>query len=184
MRLPENTDTRRKVSVFKANQIKDSGAEYVCSPCVVCVLTLQDTCTTYDLAKQPGDRMSIMLFEVVYDAMVKALVKRGELDRIRIPIAFEGKSEEYIATHSVAGKMYKLLQNKEMATRILNWLEQDDVVKRYAKVNPGVNEQLDRFREMVNAETLDYCQPRKKPLTKPIMVDLLSDSADVEAVVQ
>jgi Fe-S oxidoreductase len=170
MRLPENTDTRRKVSVFKANQIQNSGAEYVCSPCVVCVLTLEDICQSYNLAKQPGERMSIMLFEVIYDAMVKALLKRGELDRIRMPIAFAGQSDEYIANHSVAGKMYKLLQNKEIATRILVWLEQDDVVKRYAKVNPGVLEQLAKFKDMVNNENMEHCKPRQKPLTKPIMI--------------
>lgn len=175
MRLPENTDTRRKVSVFKANQIENSGADFVCSPCVVCVLTLEDVCQSYSLHQEHQDRMSIMLFEVVYDAMIKALAKRGELERIRNPISFEGKSKEYIAEHSVSGKMFMLLQNKQIATGILHWLENDDVVKRYAKVNPMVNEQLQRFRDMVNAETLEMCTPRKKPLLKPIMVQ------DVEA---
>ncbi len=176
MRLPENTETRRKVSVFKANQIENSGAEYVCSPCVVCILSLEDTCQFYNLAKQPGERMAIMLFEVVYDAMVKALLKRGELDRIRTPVAFVGQSDEYIAEHSVAGKMYKLLQNKEIATRILAWLEQDDVVKRYAKVNPGVLEQMQKFNDMVNSESMEHCKPRQKPLTKPIMANELNGS--------
>jgi len=171
MRLPENTETRRKVSVFKANQIEQSGADYVCSPCVVCVLTLDDICKTYDLTKEPVERMSIMLFEVVYDAMVKALAKRGELDRIREPVSFRGKSKEYIAEHSVAGKMYKLLQNREIASKILLWLENDDVVKRYSNVNPGVVEQMERFRGMINAEVLEYCTPRKKPLVKPILVN-------------
>jgi Fe-S oxidoreductase len=168
MRLPENTETRRKISSLKANQIKNTEAEYVCSPCVVCILSLEDTCQHYGLAKQPGERMAIMLFEVVYDAMVKALEKRGELDRVRRPSVFEDKSEEFIAEHSVAGKMSKLLHNKEMANRILNWLEQDDVVKRYAQTNPAVWTQMDKFREIVNAEMLDLCVPMKKPLTKPI----------------
>ncbi len=174
MRLPENTETRRKVSVFKANQIKDTGADYVCSPCVVCILSLEDTCQFYDLPKVPGERMAIMLFEIVYDAMVKALEKRGELDKIRTPSVFEGKSDEYLAKHSVSGKMSQLLQNKEMATRILEWLEQDDVVKRYMKVNPAVSHQLDKFREILASDTLHLCLPRKKPLTKPITYSVVN----------
>jgi Fe-S oxidoreductase len=46
MRLPENTELRRKISVLKANQIRVTGAEYVTSPCVVCTLSLEDTCHT------------------------------------------------------------------------------------------------------------------------------------------
>jgi Fe-S oxidoreductase len=172
MRLPENTELRRKISSIKANQIKNSGAEYVCSPCVVCILSLEDTCQTYGLAKEPGERMAIMLFEVVYDAMVKALEKRGELDRIRTPASFEGKSDEYIAQHSVAGKMSQLLHNRAMATRILEWLEQDDVVQRYAKANPAVWDQMAKFREILNSNDRVLCIPRKKPLTKPIMLEV------------
>lgn len=168
MRLPENTELRRKVSVLKANQIKNTGAEYVTSPCVVCVLTLEDTCQTYQL-RQDGERMAIMLFEIIYDAMVAALEKRGEIERICKPGNFEGKDEEYLFEHSVSGKMMQMLQDKELATRVLDWLEQDDVVKRYAKVNPTVWAQLQKFRDMVNAEVLELCVPTKKPLIKPIM---------------
>ncbi len=125
MRLPENTETRRKISSIKANQIQDTDAEYVCSPCVVCVLSLEDTCQTYNLPKQKGERMAIMLFEVVYDAMVKALDARGELNRIRQPANFIGKDEAYIAEHSIAGRMTKLLHSdRELATQVLDWLEQ------------------------------------------------------------
>jgi Fe-S oxidoreductase len=168
LRLPENGETRRKISSIKANQIKDSKAEYVTTPCVVCALTLEDTCQTYSLNKE-GERMSIMLFEVVYDAMVKGLEKRGELERIRMPAHFEGKSEEYIAAHSVAGKMSQLLHDRETAEQVLTWLENDDVVKRYGKVNPDVWTQLAKFREIMDSEVLELCIPRKKPLTKPIM---------------
>lgn len=170
MRLPENTETRRKISSIKANQIQNSGAEYVCSPCVVCVLTLEDVCQTYELPAEPGERMAIMLFEIIYDALVKALEKRGELERLRHPSVFAGKDQAYIAEHSVAGKMSKLLQNKGQAREVLEWLEQDDVVKRYAKVNPGVVQQLAKFREIMESDTLDLCVPMEKPLIKPIMV--------------
>lgn len=167
-RLPENTETRRKISSIKANQIKDTGAEYVTTPCVVCVIALEDVCQTYQLNKE-GERMSIMLFEVVYDAMVQALEKRGELDRIRMPAHFAGKSDEYVAEHSVAGNMSKLLRDRETAKRVLDWLETDDVVHRYAKVNPDVLTQLENFRLMVESEVLELCIPRSKPLVKPIM---------------
>lgn len=170
MRLPENTETRRKISSIKANQIADSGADYVCTPCVVCALTLEDTCQTYQLNKNGGDRMSLLLFEVVYDAMVKALDARGELERMRTPANFVGKSDEYLAEHSVAGKMSQLLHNKELAASILEWLENDDVVKRYAKVNPDVWTQMEKFREIVKSDVLELCVPRQKPLVKPVMV--------------
>lgn len=172
MRLPENTETRRKISSIKANQISDSGADYVCTPCVVCALTLEDTCKTYELHKdENSDRMAILLFEVVYDAMVKALSKLDQLDRMRMPVNFEGKSEEYIVEHSVAGKMSQLLHDKETANRVLDWLEQDEVVNRYATVNPSVWEQFNKFREIANSDVLDLCIPRKKPLVKPVTVD-------------
>jgi Fe-S oxidoreductase len=148
MRLPENTDLRRKVSVIKANQIRNTGAANVTTPCVVCMLTLEDTCQTYGLSA--GDqRMSLMLFEIVYEAMEKALAKRGELHRMHLPLALQGKDEAYFAHHSTSGVMAALMQAPD-ALDILDWLEQDDVVKRQAQTNPAVLVHLERLREMAD----------------------------------
>lgn len=152
MRLPENTQTRRQVSVLKANQIRDTSAAQVTTPCVVCMLTLEDTCQTYGLT-QPGKRMSFMLFELIYEAMAKALAKRGECDRIRIPFALKGKDEDFFTHHSVAGIMTALMHTPE-AESILAWLEQDDVVKRHASQHPEVMEQLALFKEMARESRL------------------------------
>jgi Fe-S oxidoreductase len=170
LRLPSNADTRRQISSLKANQIEQTEAEYVVSPCVVCVLTLEDTCQHYKLHPEGNERMAIMLFEVVYDAMVKALDKRGELDRMRFPAIFDGKDDDYLREHSVAGKMSQLLHNREVAEGVLNWLENDDVVKRYKKVNPAVQDQLNKFREILESDVLELCMPRQKPLLKPLRV--------------
>lgn len=148
MRLPENAPLRRQVSSLKANQIKNTGAENVTTPCVVCMLTLEDTCQFYELGR-PGERMASMLFEVVYDAMVKALTTRGELDRIRMPIELQDRDEDFFVHHSTSGVMMALLQDPD-AHEILDWLEQDDVVKRHAQKFPEVWEQLARFREIAH----------------------------------
>jgi Fe-S oxidoreductase len=152
MRLPENTETRRAASVIKANQIRSTGAEQVTTPCVVCMLSLEDTCQTYNLGA-PGERTATMLFEVLYEAMEKAFVQRGELDRFQTPLELQGKDATFYAQHSVAGVMTALMETPE-AHAILDWLEQDDVVKRHAKAHPEILEQLTRFRAMSETLTL------------------------------
>jgi len=144
MRLPENAELRRKISIIKANQIKKTGAENVTTPCVVCMLTLEDTCQTYELGPQ-GERMASMLFEIVYEAMEKALAKRGELDRERLPAGLIGSDPDYFNHHSVSGIMAAMMQDPD-AESVLEWLEQDPVVQRHAKVNPRVWEQLESFK--------------------------------------
>jgi Fe-S oxidoreductase len=156
LRLPENTELRRTASVIKANQIRNTGAEQVTTPCVVCMLSLEDTCQTYNLGT-PGERKASMLFEVVYEAMEKAFVKRGELDRFRMPLELKGKDEEFYAQHSVSGVMTALMADSE-AREILEWLEQDPVVQRYAKQHPEILEQLERFKEM--SDMTIWMEPR------------------------
>jgi hypothetical protein len=49
--------------------------------------------------------------------------------------------------------MTALMETPE-AHAILDWLEQDDVVKRHAKAHPEILEQLTRFRAMSETLTL------------------------------
>lgn len=146
MRLPENTNLRRKISVLKANQIRATGAEYVTSPCVVCTLSLEDTCQTYNLSPT-GERMALVLFEVIYAAMEPALAKRGELDRMRVPAELRNRDREFFFEHSLEGQMAKLMQQPDFPA-LLDWLEKDDIVKRFSKDHPQVYEQLRALCEM------------------------------------
>ncbi|MCS6940709.1 MAG: (Fe-S)-binding protein [Roseiflexaceae bacterium] len=146
MRLPENTDLRRKISVLKANQIRATGAEYVTSPCVVCMLSLEDTCRTYGLA-QPGERMALVLFEVVYEAMEPALAKRGELDRMYVPAELRNRDPDFFLEHSIEGRMAALMQMPEFPA-LLDWLERDEIVQRFAKDHPQVHDHLRALRDM------------------------------------
>lgn len=160
MRLPENAELRRKISFIKANQIKNTGAENVTTPCVVCMLTLEDTCQTYELGPK-GERMATMLFEVVYEAMEKALASRGELDRVRMPINLTGSDPVYFNQHSVSGIMAAMMQDPD-AGSLLEWLEHDPVVERQAKVNPRVWEQLEAFKVLAReARVLEMPAKRK-----------------------
>ncbi|WP_299756916.1 (Fe-S)-binding protein [uncultured Chloroflexus sp.] len=146
MRLPENTNLRRKISVLKANQIRATSADYVTSPCVVCTLSLEDTCQTYNLSPT-GERMALVLFEVVYAAMEPALAKRGELDRMRVPAELRNRDREFFIEHSIEGQMATLMQQPDFPA-LLDWLEKDDIVKRFSKDHPQVYEQLRALREM------------------------------------
>ncbi len=146
MRLPENTNVRRQISVLKANQIRATGAEFVTSPCVVCTLSLEDTCQTYALTK-PGERMALVLFEVVYAAMEPALAKRGELDRMLIPAELRNRDHHFYRAHSLEGWLAALSQTPEFP-ELIDWLERDDIVKRFGKDHPAVYDLLRAWRDM------------------------------------
>jgi hypothetical protein len=103
MRLPEQTELRRKISRLKANQIADTGAELVTTPCAVCYLGMKDITEHYKQAT-PQKRKARMFFEIVYDAMMKALEKRGETDRIRLPAALKRLGDK-ANTCSLSGMM-------------------------------------------------------------------------------
>lgn len=157
MRLPENTGLRREVSVLKANQIARTGAEMVTTPCVVCMLSLDDTCKTYNLG-QPGERMATMLFEVVYDAMYQALERRGELDRMYLPAELADRPDDFCRRHSLNARMVDLLRSETAAT-LLEWLARDDIVQRFFREHPQYAGQLEHFRAIRDQEieTLDLC---------------------------
>jgi len=146
MRLPENTELRRKISVLKANQIQLTGAQCVTTPCVVCSLSLEDTCNVYGLA-QPGERMVQVLFEVVYDAMEQALARRGELERMYMPAELIGRDPDYFDAHSIGGRLAMLAHRPDFGD-LVDWLEQDPIVKRFAATHPSVMDQLRGLREL------------------------------------
>lgn len=157
LRLPENASLRREVSVLKANQIRNTGAEMVTTPCVVCMLTLEDTCKTYDIGK-PDERMATVLFEVVYDAMVKALEQRGELYRMYLPKELMDREIDFCTQHSISGQMIVLMQLDD-APQLIEWLEQDAIVQRFFRDNPDGAQQLERFKEMrtLDLNMIDVC---------------------------
>lgn len=158
MCLPENTATRREVSQLKAIQIHDTGAEQVATPCMLCMLSLEDTCQTYQLSR-PGERMATMLFELVYEAMERGLARTGQLDRFRMPLELRGRDPAYFAEHSASGVMAALMESPE-APAILEWLEQDEVVQHHARSHPAIGEQLQQFHEMADlAGELAICMP-------------------------
>jgi len=150
MRLPENTELRRKASSIKAEQIKQSGAQRVTTPCAVCMLSIEDTCQTYNLGQE---RMSFMMFEVVYDAMAKALEERGEIERVRMPSELEGREEDYFMKHSIAGIMMDMMQDEDFP-RLMQWLEEDSIVQRYFRDNPQSMEKMKEIKEMLSQKVV------------------------------
>jgi hypothetical protein len=126
------------------------------------MLTLEDTCQTYQLGPQ-GERMASMLFELVYDAMEKGLAKHGQVDRFRIPLELEGRDDTFFTQHSTSGVMRALMQSPE-AMEIIEWLEQDAVVQRYAQSHPNVLEHLARFRELAEDARILEMPIREKVL--------------------
>lgn len=117
------------------------------------MLSLEDTCQTYHL-NQSGERMATMLFDIVYEAIEKALTQRDELHRFQLPHELKDRDADFYTRHSVAGLMTALMEEPE-ALDILEWLEQDSVVQRHAARHPEILEQLARFKQMAEeARTL------------------------------
>jgi Fe-S oxidoreductase len=71
LRLPENAELRRAASSFKAAQIRATGARIVVTSRPVCALALDDTGVAHGLAA-PGERISLLLFELVHEATLRA----------------------------------------------------------------------------------------------------------------
>jgi Fe-S oxidoreductase len=145
LRLPENTELRRRVSKIKAEQIKNTGAELVTSPCAVCAVGIEDICRFYGLSQK---RMSFMLFEVVYDAMLKALRERGEIERMLTPAELRGRDEAFLAEHSISGMFGQLRRNPEFP-KLFTWLEGHEIVRRFFSDNPHAVPKLEQLRAEV-----------------------------------
>ena len=142
MRLPEQTELRRKISRLKAKQIEDTNAELVTTPCAVCYLGMKDITEYYNQAT-PQKRKARMFFEIVYDAMMLALEKRAETERVRMPVVltrFAGKMN----TCSLSGMLKGMMDDPELPT-LLKKLRQDPNVNNYANENPGFWEYFDKL---------------------------------------
>lgn len=134
LRLSENSQLRREISQIKANQIHETSAEKVVTPCAVCMLTLEDICRTYKLSPS-GQRMSFMTFELVHEAMQRALGRTGQFSRTQLPAAFRYESPEFIFNHSMAGLIGKISDSSDM-TALFQWLANDPVTTRYFMEHP------------------------------------------------
>lgn len=143
MKLPENTELRRKISRIKADQIKNTGADLVTTPCAVCYGSLKDTTDFYKIAK-PGERRVRMFFEVVNAAMRKALIKSGDMERTKEPALFKGQSQEWREKHSMLGLLETWLKDPTFAPT-MEWLKKDEVVKNFGARTPGFNEELEKL---------------------------------------
>lgn len=143
MRLPEKTEIRRKVSSIKAKQIKATEADLVVTPCAVCMLSLTDICNHYKLSKG-SQRKVILMFELVYRAMTKALLGSKSFSKMGFPAVFQGKSKDYVFKHSLNGYLedIKHLPKKE---ELFAWLRNDEVVARFIRKNVDAEEYLNNY---------------------------------------
>lgn len=148
MRMPENTEMRRKASRLKATQIESTKADVVATPCAICYLNMKDT-TEYYKQATPEKRKARMFFEIVYDAMMKGLRKTGEVDRIKIPASIKNMSPEDFKKHSISGYMEDL-KKRPVFKDLLEKFRSDPNVNNYAMENPGFWEYFDRVEAEVN----------------------------------
>jgi len=137
MRMPENTERRRKISRLKANQIEATGAELVATPCAICYLNMKDITEHYKQAT-PENRKARMFFEIFYDAMMKGLEKAGQTDLVKIPKLLKSMNRSEYLKHSVEGFMDDLKKNKKTVfAELLKKYRNDPNVLNYARENPG-----------------------------------------------
>ncbi len=151
MRMPENTERRRKISRLKANQIEATGAELVATPCAICYLNIKDITEVYEQAT-PDTRKARMFFEIFYDAMMKGLEKEGDTDRVKMPKLLKGMSKEEFKQHSVSGYLDELKKNKKsLYLELIKKYRDDPNVNNYAKENPGFWKFLDQVEKEVKS---------------------------------
>jgi Fe-S oxidoreductase len=112
LRLPENTEMRRRVSRLKAEQIRQTGAARVVTPCAVCTLALNDICQTYQLSP-PRGRMVSILYEVIFEAMDAALRRSGNECRAEVPVLLEKRPHTFWSEHSLSGLYTRLCREAE-----------------------------------------------------------------------
>jgi len=74
---------------------------------------------------------------------------------MRVPAVLRNRDQEFFIAHSVEGQMMRLMQQPDFP-ELLDWLEQDDIVKRFSKDHPQVYDDIRALREMVmNCENCD-----------------------------
>jgi len=74
---------------------------------------------------------------------------------MRVPAVLRNRDQEFFIAHSIEGQMMQLMQQPDFL-ELLNWLEKDDIVKRFSKDHPHVYDQIKALREMaVNCVNCD-----------------------------
>jgi Fe-S oxidoreductase len=135
MRIPENTGLRRKVSRLKAKQIEATNADGVVAPCVICYLGLQDTVEHYKLGAHGRYRVRL-LFEIIYESMMRALVRSNSVDRIKTPKVFTLMRPAEVRKYSLSGYMRRLRQSP-IFPGLMRRYRDDPLVRRYAESHSG-----------------------------------------------
>jgi hypothetical protein len=107
------------------------------------MLSLEDIAQTYTLTA-PGQRMSFLLFELVYEAVHRALQERQETARVQTPVIFAGQTEKFIHDHGMIGRLDEIFLSPE-SNDYLDWLRSDAVVACYSKSHPEVFTLLDKW---------------------------------------
>ena len=127
LRLVENTDLRRRVSRLKAQQIRNTGAECVVTPCAICTLSLTDICDHYGLSK--GEPMVRILYDLIYEAVYPALCEAGRENACSLPAVLVGQSEEAIAQYSLSGVCAHLEESGDIEAH-WRWVSEQPPVQR------------------------------------------------------
>lgn len=144
LRLPELVQLRRRVSSFKAEQIRATQAVRVVTPCAVCMLSLADICNHYGLCSQ-GKRMAYLTFELVAEAAEAALVRLGQERRMCTPATLDSMSPPQAQLHGIARVIDDLVHGAGYA-EVYEWLVSDEIVKRYCATHPTALERLGSLR--------------------------------------
>jgi Fe-S oxidoreductase len=134
LRLKENTELRREISILKINQIRQSKAEWVITPCAICFVTLRDITAHYQLVA-PGHRMVYAMFELVCQAAAAALTRRGELARIQLPARWREHDPEGQDNNTFRASLRQLLESPSFE-ELFQWLSQDSAITTYLQKHP------------------------------------------------
>lgn len=140
LRLPEVAPLRRRISRFKAEQIRATQAARIVTPCAVCMLSLADICTHYELSPK-GTRMAYLTFELVAEAVEAALTRLGQRARMLYPAVFDGMSPNEVRSHGITGLINGITHAADFPA-VYQWLSQDEIVNRYCATHPEAVAQL------------------------------------------
>lgn len=152
LRLPELAPLRRLASKFKAEQIRATHAKRVVTPCAVCMLSLTDICSHYELGPK-GQRMAYLTFEVVAEASLAALTRLGQAARLRSPAVFEDMSASEVRSHGVIGLMDVITRNSDYPA-VYQWLIKDEIVNRFCAAHSQTSEHLNAMRPVEESAAL------------------------------
>jgi len=137
---------RRRVSRLKAQQIRNTGAECVVTPCAICTLSLTDICDHYGLSK--GEPMVRILYDLIYEAVYPALCEAGRENACSLPAVLVGQSEETIAQYSLSGVCALLEESGDIEAH-WRWVSEQPPVQRSGIVLRRPGERSEKRRRHV-----------------------------------